>query len=62
MPQKYEEISTLFVTMYICGSCHLDRVWNVEIGVEYRMIFVVVFFNVVVKHILGQLQGLEKVG
>ena len=27
-----------------CGSCHLDRVLNVEIGVEYRNIFVVVLF------------------
>ena len=31
------------------GSCHLDRVSNVEIDVEYRMIFVVAFFNVAVK-------------
>jgi hypothetical protein len=44
------------------NTVHLDRGWNVEIGVEYRMIFVVVFFNVAVNHILGQLQGLEKVG
>ena len=42
----------------MCGSCPLDRALNVE----YRMIFVVVFFNVAVKHILGHLQGLEKVG
>ena len=35
---------------------------NVEIGVEYRKIFVVVFFNVAVKSNLGHLQGLEKVG
>jgi hypothetical protein len=27
----------------VCGSCHLDRALNVEIGVEYRKIFVVVF-------------------
>jgi hypothetical protein len=44
------------------GSCHLDRPSNVEIGVEYQIIFVVLFFNLVVKCILGHLQGLEKVG
>ena len=41
----------------MCGSCHLD----VEIGVEYQIIFIDVFFNVAVKHILGHIQGLEKV-
>ena len=35
---------------------------NVEIGVEYQKIFVVVFFYVAVKCNLGHLQGLEKVG
>ena len=44
------------------GSCHLYRLLNVEIGVEYQIIFVVVFFKVVVKCILGHLQDLEKVG
>ena len=34
-----------------CGSCHLDRVLNVEIGVEYQKIYVVAFFNVVVKYV-----------
>ena len=29
-----------------CESCHLDRALNVEIGVEYRKILVVVFLNV----------------
>ena len=28
------------------GSCHFDRALNVEIYVECRKIFVVVFFNV----------------
>ena len=42
-------------------SCHLDRPLNVEIGVEYRIIFVVVFLSVVMKCILGHLQNLEKV-
>ena len=46
----------------MCGSCHLERPLNVEIGVKYEMIFVVVFLNVVVKCILGHLQDLEKVG
>ena len=27
-----------------CGSSHLDRASNVEIGAEYRMIFIAVFF------------------
>ena len=45
------------------GSCHLDRPLNVEIGVEYQMIFVVkIFFNDAVKCILGHLQDLGKVG
>ena len=45
-----------------CESCHLDRALNVEIGVEYRKIFIVLFFNVVVKCILGPFQDIEKVG
>ena len=28
------------------GSCHFDRALNVEIGVEFWMIFIVVFFYV----------------
>ena len=28
----------------MCGSFHLDKALNVEIGVEYQMIFVVVIF------------------
>ena len=35
------------------GSCHLDKLSNVEIGVEYQIIFVVV------KCILGHLQDFE---
>ena len=27
----------------MCGSCHVDRSLNVEIGVEYLLIFVVLF-------------------
>ena len=50
----------------LCQDKGVDHViWtglNVEIGVEYRNIFVVVFFNVAVKSNLGHLQGLEKVG
>ena len=45
-----------------CESCHLDRALDVEIGVEYWKIIVVVFFNVVVKCISEHLQDLEKVG
>ena len=29
----------------MCESCHFDRSLNVEIAVEYQMIFVVVFIN-----------------
>ena len=29
----------------MCGSCHLDRSLNVESGVEYQIIVVVVFFK-----------------
>ena len=54
--------SVLAIFFLMCGSCHSDRVLNVEIGVEYQMIFVVVFFNDSVKCILGHLQDLEKVG
>ena len=39
----------------------LDRLLNFEIGVGYQMTFVVLFFNVPVKFILGHLQDLEKV-
>ena len=45
------------------GSCLLEyNELNVEIGVEYRNIFAVVFSNVSVKCTLGHLQYLEKVG
>ena len=54
--------NTYMATIFMCGSCHLDRVLNVEIGVEYQMNFVVVFFNDTVKCIWGHLQDLEKVG
>ena len=27
------------------GSCHLDRAWNVEIGVECQIFLIVIFFN-----------------
>jgi hypothetical protein len=54
----------LFQIVYITlirVSCHLHRPSNVEIGVEYQIVFVV-FSYVVVKYILGYLQDLEKVG
>ena len=40
----------------------MDRALNVEIGVEYRKIFIVVFFYAVVKCILCHFQDKEKVG
>ena len=43
-------------------SCHLDSSLNVEIGVEYQIIFVVVFLMNAVKCSLGHFQDLEKVG
>ena len=45
----------------MCGSYHLGRQLNVKIGVEYRIIFVVLFFNVPVKFILRHFQDFEKV-
>ena len=53
--------SQFYLCTLLCGSCHLDRLLDVEIGVEYWMIFVVLFFNVPVKFILGNLQDLEKI-
>ena len=38
----------------------MDRSPNVEIDVEYQIIFVEVFFNVIVKCIFGILQQLKK--
>ena len=46
----------------MCESCHSDRSLNVEIAVEYQMIFVVCFLTVPVKFILGYLQDFEKGG
>ena len=43
----------------MCGSCHFVRLLNIEIGVEYWMIFAL-FFNVHVKLIFGHLRQLEK--
>ena len=55
-PAFFQDFFNLCIKIIFCGSCHLDRVSNIEIGIEYRMTFVVV------KHILGHLQGLKKVG
>ena len=41
-PVTKQRKKTLEVDL-MCGSCHFDRLLNVEIGVEYQMIFVVVF-------------------
>ena len=40
--------------------CHFVRLLNIEIGVEYWMTYVVLFFNVHVKLIFGHLRQLEK--
>ena len=40
----------------------MDRALNVEIGVEYQKILIVVFFNVPVKCIWRFFQDIEKVG
>ena len=29
----------------MCGSCHLDRASNDEIGVEYQIFVIVIFYN-----------------
>jgi len=31
----------------MCGSCHLDRPLNVEIGVDCQIFVIVIFFNCV---------------
>ena len=49
-----------YTLSFMRGSCHFDRALNVEIHVECRKIFVVVFFNVSMKCILGYLQDIEK--
>ena len=33
------------VHMLVSGSCHLDRASNVEIGVEYQIFVIDIFFN-----------------
>jgi hypothetical protein len=38
-----EIILTLLV---MSGSCHLDRVLNIEIGVECQISFIVIFFSI----------------
>ena len=50
-----------FILELMCEPCHLERSMNVEIGNEYRMIFVVVFLTVPAKFILEHLDDLEKV-
>ena len=31
--------------LFMPGSCHLDRAWNVKIGVECQIFIIVIFFN-----------------
>ena len=45
------------MVLFLSGS--LNRSLNVEIGVEYQMIFVVLIFDVLVKFILGHLRLLK---
>ena len=51
--------SEIFQTL-MHRSCHLERTLDIEIGVEYRKIFVVVFSSCCCEIILGQLQGIQK--
>ena len=34
----------VFFLVFMSGSCHLDRVLNVEIGIECQIFFIVIFF------------------
>ena len=36
---------TIIQCSFMSGSCHLDRVWNVEIWVECQIFVIVIFFN-----------------
>ena len=38
-------IMCLTYSILITSSCHLDRVWNIEIGVEYEIFVIAIFFN-----------------
>ena len=58
---KRPKIDKIVIISILRGSCHLDRLLNVEVGVEYQMIFFVLIFNVSVQFILGHLYDLEKV-
>ena len=33
------------ISLLMSGSCHLDRASNVEIGVEFQIFVIVIFFN-----------------
>ena len=43
------------------ASCHLNRLLNIEMGVEYQLKLLFQFLTVPLKFILGHLQELEKV-
>ena len=45
IPSKSSVKKWIWWGYLMCGSFHLDMALNVEIGVEYKMIFVVVFFK-----------------
>ena len=44
-PAFLQDFFNFCIKMILCGSCHLDRLSNFEIGVEYWMTFVVVVFQ-----------------
>ena len=53
--KNFYYVQRKFFMLFMHGTCHLNRPWNVEIGVEYQNIFVVVFFNLIVKCIWMQM-------
>ena len=43
------------------GSCHLDRVLNVEVGVGCQIFVIVTFFTAAEFYNLGPIQGIIRV-
>ena len=58
--QKVAERKITFSRL-MYGSCHLDSALNVEIGVEYQMFVIVIFFHCSRVYNLGHLQGIIRV-
>ena len=40
------------------GSCHLDRAWNVKIGVECQIFIIIVIITSAEFYNLGHIQGI----